>query len=101
MVFELPWQIVEAEGTGTDGDPTVDVTVICIEASAGAEPQPAVAVNVKVADPLNPAGGVHVAVGELASGLNEPPSEEDHVADVVPLRYAPPRGKVEPPWQIV
>lgn len=56
-----------------------------------------VVVSVKVAVPLYPAGGVHVAFRVFASGLNAPPCGLLHVPPVALPPTEPPNKPVVPP----
>ena len=56
-----------------------------------------VVVKVKVAVPLYPAGGVHVAFNVLAFGLNVPPAGVDHVPPVADPPTLPDNAVVVPP----
>jgi len=68
---------------------------------ADAVPQePPVVVSVKVAVPLNPAGGVHVAFNVVASGLKVPPAGVDHIPPVATPPTKPFNAAEVPPWQI-
>ena len=72
--------------------------LVSVTAAQGAIP---VLVSVRVAVPLNPGGGVQVALRVLASGENVPPDGVDQVAPVADPPVIPFRGFVVPPWQIV
>jgi hypothetical protein len=56
-----------------------------------------VVVKVRVAVPLYPAGGVHVAFNVLAFGLNVPPAGVDQVPPVAEPPTLPDKTVVVPP----
>ena len=55
-----------------------------------------VVVNVRVAVPEKAAGGVHVAVGDVAEGVNVPPALELHVTPVAEPPKLPERAMFAP-----
>ena len=75
------------------------VTVMFFDAVAGPQ-EPPLLVKVKVAVPLNPAGGVQVAFKLVALGLKVPPAFEDQVPPVAEPPTLPPKAAEVPPWQM-
>ena len=68
------------------------VTVTTKEALFRVDEHPAVAVNVRVAIPLNVAGGFQVAFNAPGLGENAPPTPlSDQIIFFVPLIIVPPR----------
>ena len=61
---------------------------------------PPIVVSVRVAVPVNPPGGVHVAFKVFAFGENVPPVGVDHVPPVAEPPTDPPNGSEEPPPHI-
>jgi len=92
-----PWQMADTGGPAS----TVGAAFTIIVLLSKAVPQePPVVVNVSVAVPLNPAGGVHVAVNVVASGLKVPPAGVDHIPPVATPPTEPFNAPEVPPSQI-
>ena len=92
-VSEPQTERVEGE---TDAEVGVATTISLLALTAVHGDMPVV-VNVKVAVPLYPAGGVHVAFKSLGLGLKDPPAEVDHVPPVALPPTVPPSAADVPP----
>ena len=87
--------------------PTPDVKVIvafgftsCVLLADAVPHVPPTVVSVKVALPLYPGGGVHVAFNVDGSGLKDPPAGVDHIPPVAEPPKLPPNAADVPPWHI-
>lgn len=101
-VTELPAQIAPAGfAVIVTLEGRFGFTVMFLTAEAG-EHVPPVEVSVRVAAPVNEAGGVQVALTVLAFGENEPPTApSSQVKDVASPKLVPPRATFVLPWQMV
>jgi hypothetical protein len=91
-------QIVALEGVIVIA-PVAPVTSCVLEAVTAPQDPPLV-VSVRVAVPVNPTGGVHVAFNVVAPGVNVPPDGVDQVPPVAEPPTEPPKGAEEPVPQI-
>jgi hypothetical protein len=88
---QIVWEVAIAPAVGV----AITVTVLLADISEqGDEPE---VVSVRVATPLNPAGGVQLAFTFDALGENMPPAGVLHVTVVAPPPNEPPSAAVVPP----
>jgi hypothetical protein len=75
---------------------TLGLTIILNDSEVGGFIHPNNGVRVRVAVPVNPGGGVHVAF-IFAGSEKVPPISDDHIISVVPFTIAAPRSETVVP----
>ena len=100
-VTELPAQTGFADAPIDTLTGRFGFTVMFTVANIPVQVIPSFAVNVKIAGPVYPAPGVHVAFKSfILEKVPRPPSDQTAVVASPPDR-SPPKGNVTPFWQII